>query len=184
MKAPTTIGLQWDQAPFNGGAVIEDYRVFIAVEGEAYSELVTGLVATNYAATGLTEGVTYNFKVQSRNQHGYTQDSAVLTILSAYIPMPPTVVTTANYNDHIIVDWNDPDFNGSPITSYSIYVREHATTTFVQESVDCDGNSADVVTNTGCIIYLSTLTAAPFNLVLNESVDVKIVSTNLYGDSD
>ena len=25
VKTPTTIGMTWEQAPFNGGAVIEDY---------------------------------------------------------------------------------------------------------------------------------------------------------------
>jgi hypothetical protein len=79
---------------------------------------VSGVTVPNYSATSLTEGVTYSFKVQSRNSYGYTEDSPVLTVLCAYYPEPPTVVTTANNNDHIIVDWNDPDFNGQPITSY------------------------------------------------------------------
>lgn len=30
-RSPTTLGLKWQQAPFNGGAVIIDYRVSIAV---------------------------------------------------------------------------------------------------------------------------------------------------------
>jgi hypothetical protein len=38
-RSPTTLGLSWEQAPFNGGAVIEDYRVSIAVHGEAFSIL-------------------------------------------------------------------------------------------------------------------------------------------------
>jgi hypothetical protein len=63
VKAPTTIGLSWDEAPFNGGAIVEDYQISIAIDGQAYSTLVTGLTATQYAATGLTEGVTYNFYV-------------------------------------------------------------------------------------------------------------------------
>lgn len=130
VKAPTTIGLSWDEAPFNGGAVVEDYQISISSDGQAYSILVTGHTSKTFAATGLTEGVTYSFYVQSRNQHGYSQNSEVLTVLSAYIPEPPTVVTTANFNDHIIVDWNDPDFNGSPITSYSVFVLQHDGVTY------------------------------------------------------
>lgn len=62
-------------------------------------------------------------------------------------------------------------------------MRSTGSTNYIEESTDCDGTQADVVTNTGCTINLSTLTAAPYNLVLNESVDVKIVSTSAFGDS-
>jgi hypothetical protein len=34
-----------------------------------------------------------------------------------------------------------------------------------------------------CIINLTTLTASPFNLVQNETISVKIIATNNYGDS-
>ena len=30
-RSPTTLGLTWEQAPFNGGALIIDYRINIAV---------------------------------------------------------------------------------------------------------------------------------------------------------
>jgi hypothetical protein len=30
-RSPTTLGFTWSQAPFDGGAVIEDYRINIAV---------------------------------------------------------------------------------------------------------------------------------------------------------
>jgi hypothetical protein len=40
-----------------------------------------------------------------------------------------------------------------------------------------------VIDSQTCNIFLSTLTAAPYSLELNESVVVKVVSVNLYGDS-
>jgi hypothetical protein len=49
--------------------------------------------------------------------------------------------------------------------------------------LDCDGSSQDVISNRQCHISLETLRAAPFNLVKDQSVFVKIVSTNVYGDS-
>jgi hypothetical protein len=42
---------------------VDDYRIYMAAEDGVYSLLVTDLVDNNYAATGLTEGVTYSFKV-------------------------------------------------------------------------------------------------------------------------
>jgi hypothetical protein len=41
-----------------------------------------------------------------------------------------------------------------------------------------------VIENSQCIIYLDTLTAAPFNLVQDDSVYVKVISTNIYGSSE
>lgn len=43
-----------------------DYRVNIAVHGEVFSPLAT-VTETSYLATGLTAGVTYEFKVEARN---------------------------------------------------------------------------------------------------------------------
>ena len=63
VKTPTTLGISWTQDPFNGGAVVQDYRVSIAVQGEAFSVLETGLTVTTATAYGLTAGVTYEFKV-------------------------------------------------------------------------------------------------------------------------
>jgi hypothetical protein len=84
----------------------------------------------------------------------------------------------------VFVTWELSSENGSPITSYSIFVKENGSDTYTQESVDCDGTSASVIANRGCFIYLSTLIVEPYNLVKDESVLVKVVASNLYGDSD
>lgn len=41
-----------------------------------------------------------------------------------------------------------------------------------------------MVANRICNIYFDTLTAEPYNLVLNEPVRVKIIAINYYGESD
>jgi hypothetical protein len=71
-RTKSTIGLTWEQAPFNGGAIIEDYRISIAEQGGTFSELATGLTSPEYLATGLTFGTTYQFKVESRNSYSYS----------------------------------------------------------------------------------------------------------------
>jgi hypothetical protein len=158
VKSPTTIGLAWTEAAFNGGESVDNYRIYIQEQGQSsWTLLVSDLVANSFAASSLEEGVTYSFKVQAQNQHGYSSDSEILTIKSAFKPEPPTVVTTSNNLDHVLVDWNDPDFNGDPITAYSVFVLHGDGLTYSQESVDCDGTASEVVSNTGCIIYLATL---------------------------
>lgn len=83
----------------------------------------------------------------------------------------------------MIIDWVEPVTNGWPITSYQIYIREGSSTVFTQESVECDGTSADVIANSVCSVSLFNLIIAPYNLVKGESIYAKIVATNFYGDS-
>lgn len=98
-RTKSTLGLTWEQAAFNGGAEILDYRINIAEQGQVFSVLADGLTNPNYLAIGLTAGVTYEFKVESRNRYSYSGYSSTLTLLCAFIPEPPLIVTTTNTND-------------------------------------------------------------------------------------
>lgn len=49
--------------------------------------------------------------------------------------------------------------------------------------MDCDGTSAEVVANRQCTVSLQTLRATPYNLVKDDSVNVKVISVNIYGQS-
>jgi len=44
-------------------------------------------------------------------------------MLCAYIPEPPSTVTTANSADKVVISWSTPVTNGSPITSYQIFIQ-------------------------------------------------------------
>jgi len=72
---------------------------------------------------GLTAGKIYEIKVEARNSYGYSAGSSVLTLLCAFVPDSPTMITTANVNDKVSVSWNEPVSNGSPITSYKIFIK-------------------------------------------------------------
>jgi cellulose 1,4-beta-cellobiosidase len=66
-------GLTWDAPSFDGGSEVLDYRIWSDyASGDTYTEVVTGLQATSYVVTGLTQGQTYQFKVQARNVYGYS----------------------------------------------------------------------------------------------------------------
>ena len=99
------------------------------------------------------------------------------------MPDPPLVITTANTNDLVTVSWGDPIANGYVVHAYRFYVLEHDGVTYTEETADCDGTDADIVTNRVCTIALLTLRSAPYNLEQGESVQVKIVSVNTYGES-
>lgn len=67
----------------------------MAEQGGAFSELASGVVPTTFTATGLTSGVYYEFRVESRNSYNYSAFSAVLTLLAAYKPDAPLSITTS-----------------------------------------------------------------------------------------
>jgi hypothetical protein len=62
-----------------------------------------------------------------------------------------------------------------------VYIKVHNSDQFIEESVDCVGTSAFVIENMACLVNLSTLTAAPYNLVKDESVYAKVIAVNAYG---
>jgi hypothetical protein len=77
------IGLSWVAPVFNGGSPVLDYAIWYDNAGQTYIELVNGLTSASYTATGLTQGLTYKFKVETRNAYGYGFFSDVLTVLAA-----------------------------------------------------------------------------------------------------
>jgi hypothetical protein len=169
---------------FTGGDVIIDYRINIAEQGGAFSVLESGITTTIYTAITLTSGTIYEFKIESRNSYGYSSASDTLTLLCAFIADSPLTVTTANLNDQVTISWSEPVSNGSPITAYRIYVLEHGSTTFTEEIVECVGTDSTVISSRTCSIYLATLKISPYLLVKDDSVVAKIVSVNVYGESD
>lgn len=69
------------------------------------------------------------------------------------------------------------------IHAYRFYVLEHDAVTYTEEAVECVGTNSDVVNNRQCTIALQTLQAAPYNLICGDSIWVKVVSINTYGES-
>lgn len=138
-------------------------------------------------ATGLTAGVIYEFKVEARNQYDHSAYSEVLTLLCAFIPEIPTDVLTSidsPYSSTMKVEWTLPTDNGSPITSYRVFILEIGTTTYTEESVDCVGTDATVISTSSCLINISTLLASPYNVDGADYIYAKVLAANVYGESD
>jgi hypothetical protein len=117
---------------------VTEYIISYAEQGGSFSELAT-TADTNYLVTSLTSGTTYEFKLESKNEYGYSEYSSTLSLLAAHIPVIPTSVTTEIDGTQVKVTWSLPSDNGSPITAYKVFVREIGTTTYTLENNDCDG---------------------------------------------
>jgi hypothetical protein len=120
-RDPTTLGLIWNEGTANGGAIVTEYRISIAQSGGAFS-ILASTPNTYYDASSLTSGTTYGFKIESKNEFGYSGYSDSISLLAAYIPEIPTSVTTEIDGIQVKVLWTLPSDNGSPITAYKVYI--------------------------------------------------------------
>lgn len=160
-----------------------DYQVSASADGAVFVILQSGLMMDYYTATGLTAGVTYTFVVQSRNKYTFSDYSAELPLLCATLPLAPDAPTTSVSGNLAVISWPEPVSNGSPITAYRVFIREHDGVTYTEEKVDCVGTSVDVIANRVCNIKLETLIVEPYSLQLNEEIWAKVLTSNAYGDS-
>jgi hypothetical protein len=136
-----------------------------------------------YTATSLVNAVTYSFTVAARNEFGFSVESAPLELYVGWISEIPTNIQTLEVTNTMEFTWDAPYNNGATITSYTIYIQQ-ADGLFVQELVDCDGRSSEIVANTKCIVPIATLEATPFLLVQGQEVWAKVTATNSYGTSE
>lgn len=78
------IGLEWDLPLTDGQASIIDYRLSMLTEGESnFNLLVAGVVQRSYTVQSLKQGLTYKFKVEARNEIGFSPTSEEVSILAA-----------------------------------------------------------------------------------------------------
>lgn len=136
---------------------------------------------TNYVVTSLTAGINYEFKVEARNIYGYSEYSETITLLCAYIPTVPTNVITSIEATLIKIQWTLGSENGSPITKYQVFIRESDDSTYTLENVDCDGTQQSIIDNRYCHVQITTLEAAPYNLIGGDSIYAKVIAENYYG---
>ncbi len=139
--------------------------------------LATGVTTTSYTASSILANVVYTFKVTARNLVGFGADSSSVDIRAAAKPSVPAAPTTSvNSNTSITITWVAPLDGGSPITSYTVAIK-NSIGSFSTESVNCD------VATTSCTIPISVLQAAPYNLAWGASIYASVIATNVVGSS-
>lgn len=109
----------------NGGSPITDYIVQYKVNGQPDASFVTvndGVSTTsNFSLTGLTNGVSYRFRVAAVNAFGISPYSLnTPAILFASVPSKPAAPTATRGDSQITINWTVPDNGGSQITDYVI----------------------------------------------------------------
>ena len=111
------VSLSW-LAPNNGGTPITSYKVYRNNQFIGYPDPPT---STNYTATGLTNGISYTFKVSAVNIVGEGNSVSIIRT-PKNVPGPPIDLSGNATNGQVSFSWKVPLLNGGkPITSYKVY---------------------------------------------------------------
>jgi hypothetical protein len=84
----------------------------------------------------ITRGVTYVFRIRARNVWGWGPYGNYVAIQAARRPLPITgISSTITNNGDFLASWVPADDQGSPVTSYTVWVFNQQTSVFGSPSV-------------------------------------------------
>lgn len=129
------VNLTWTP-PFDNGSEITSYKIhYWEIDSEKINtKTVTG-TATGAQITGLTNQVSYIFKVVAINSVGHGPDSNLVSATpsastTASVPNKVRGVTAIASDGRVFLSWIQPSANGSPITSYKVIVFQAGSTSY------------------------------------------------------
>ncbi len=125
-KGDTQISLSWTAPASNGGSAITDYIVEYKLTSEptTWSTFADGTsTSTTATVTGLTNDLSYDFRVKAVNAFGTSAASSTATKTpgAPTVPDAPTIGTAVPGNTNTLVAFTPPaDNGGSAITLYTV----------------------------------------------------------------
>ena len=124
--------LTWTIPANNGGPSITDYKIEVANNCKAFTEVSHIESNSNgFNITGLDQGTRYCFRVSAKNAVGYGTVSNVIEITTAgNAPSAPTGFSILPAKTSVTIGWTqEPVVGGSPVRNYIVeYSRDGGTT--------------------------------------------------------
>jgi len=174
-KAPTVnsadagvgqVALKWTAAASDetGGLNLSGYLI----ESDQGKIETVSATTTEKVIDGLSAGSTHNFTLKAYNSLGYSIAATFEAAVVFNRPSAPTGVTLAVSGRTLTTSWTSPTSDGgSPVTGYRAYLVSVAT------GLDVDSKTTN-----------STTTNTTFTNVANGNYNVRVVASNVVGDSD
>ena len=154
------VTLTWSAPTNAGGLTISDY----SITATGQDEIIVASNLTTRVVTNLTAGSEYTFQIKARNSLGKSLPGSFSAVTVPTTPGAPTSVTTSVTGTSISANWVAPASNGgSAITGYKAYL------------INAAGNDVDN--------KAPTTTSTEFTNVTPGTYTVRVISTNLVGDS-
>jgi len=116
------IDLTWDPPASDGGCTITNYSIYRGFWSGGETLLTTIGVSTTFRDTGLTNGVTYYYRVSATNPIGEGPKSDEVMATPSTRPSHPTIVSAVGIDGEVVLTIFPPaDTGGLPIITYKMY---------------------------------------------------------------
>lgn len=140
---------------------ITQYEVYWDQSTGVWVSLAT-TTSLSTVKTGLTGGVTYQFKVRAYNKYGEGPFTAVVAVTTSQAPEQPDAPVLAVVGRYVKISWTEPFANYRPVLGYQILIETSTPNDFIERKALCDGGAQAAVRY--CLVDMHDLRAAPFAL--------------------
>ncbi|WP_460629671.1 fibronectin type III domain-containing protein, partial [Intrasporangium mesophilum] len=121
----TTVTLSWSVPSSNGGSAITGYNVYrgTGAGAEGVTPIASGVSATSFTDTVLTNGTAYFYTVAAVNAVGVSPPSNEASATPhATAPSAPQSVVAVGGDGSVTLSWSAPaSSGGSTVTGYNVY---------------------------------------------------------------
>ena len=176
-----TVTVAWSAPVSNGGATVSSYTAQRSTDGGVtWTTRATGLTASPYVDSGLTNGTTYVYRVIANNIAGAGAPSAGVAAVPAAKPGAPTALVATGASGSAVLSWTPPaDTGGTAILGYRIEMSIDTGST----QLDANGNTVDA--DPWTVVVANSGTASPYAVVngLNDGqrYDFRVSAINVAG---
>ena len=168
------VTLNWGGPNYNGGYTVYGYRVEQSVDGVNWTVLESTEYSGSFTSRGLTNGVSYRFRVAAVTARGVGEYSFVTSQPNALALAPQNLSTTAG-DGRITLNWTAPPSSGGlPILGYQVQSLNYSTWYVILGN---SGSTATTVTVPG----LTNGTTLWFRVAAMTSAGVGEVSAQTLG---
>ena len=179
VTSASTLKVMWTAPSFIGGTAIIDYRVLYTLTGSsAFTVLAENIATEYYSTTALQAGSEYKFKIEARNQFGYSQTASnEVTILQAQVPDAPVslandVAVTASGVVGLTFADGATDGSSSIIDYTVFYDQGAATATWIELT-------SGLLTNSYTATGLTTDVVYTFKVYARNIVGLSVASSDV-----
>ena len=142
VNGSTQVTINW-AAPAANGCAITGYQIEISTNGgSSWAIVAANATGTSYAATGLTNGTAYVFRLAATNCMGFGAFSAASTSVTPnpVSSQPLALAVTGSGSNQVALTWTAPSSTGG--TSITDYIVEYSTDGGATWQIYADGVSA------------------------------------------
>ena len=103
-----------------------------------------------------------------------------MSIKAAGLPDQVATITTSidAGSGGVLIQWVEPHDGSQAITEYLVEIADVNTASWHEDSTNCDGSDPSL---TSCLIPMDVLVTAPYSLVFDQLVQVRVTAINSYG---